>query len=106
MVLDYWDIDCYALDTNRDHSVVFETASKNCISDSFVDHDGYSPVAQLVKNPPAMWETWIRSLGWEDPPGEGKGYPLLYSCLETSMDRGAWWATVHGVAESWTSLSD
>ena len=41
MVLDYWDIDCYALDTNRDHSVVFEIASKYCILDSFVDHDGY-----------------------------------------------------------------
>ena len=32
-------------------------------------------------------------------PGEGKGYPLQYCCLENSMDRGAWWATVHGVAE-------
>ena len=34
-------------------------------------------------------------------PGEGNGYPLQYSCLENSMDRGAWWATVHGVAKSW-----
>ena len=33
-------------------------------------------------------------------PEEGNGYPLQYSCLENSMDRGAWWATVHGVAES------
>ena len=33
-------------------------------------------------------------------PGEGNGYPLQYSCLENSMDRGAWWATVHGVTES------
>ena len=32
-------------------------------------------------------------------PGEGNGYPLQYSCLENSMDRGTWWATVHGVAE-------
>ena len=35
-------------------------------------------------------------------PGEGKGYPLQCSCLENSMDRGAWWATGHGVAKSWT----
>ena len=35
-------------------------------------------------------------------PGEGLGNPLQYSCLENSMDRGAWWATVHGVAKSWT----
>ena len=40
--LDYRDIEWFALETNRDHSVTFETASKYCISDSFVDHDGYS----------------------------------------------------------------
>ena len=40
--LDYCDFEWFALETNRDHSVVFETASKYCISDSFVDHDGYS----------------------------------------------------------------
>ena len=40
--LDYRDIEWFALETNRDHSVVFEIASKDCISDSFVDHDGYS----------------------------------------------------------------
>jgi len=37
--------------------------------------------------------------------GEGNGNPLQYSCLENPMDRGAWWATVHGVAKSWTRLS-
>ena len=40
--LDYHDIEWFALKMNRDHSVVFELASKYCISDSFVDHDGYS----------------------------------------------------------------
>ena len=40
--LDYCDIEWFALETNRDHSVGFETASKYCISDSFVDYDGYS----------------------------------------------------------------
>ena len=40
--LDYRDIEWFALETNRDHSVIFEIASKYCISDSFVDHDGYS----------------------------------------------------------------
>ena len=39
-------------------------------------------------------------------PGEGNGNPLQYSCLENSVDRGAWWATVHGVAKSQTRLSD
>ena len=37
---------------------------------------------------------------------EGNGTPLQYSCLENPMDRGPWWATVHGVAKSWTQLSD
>ena len=51
-----------------------------------------SLVAQLVKNPPAIWETWVQSLGWEDllekgtSAGEGNGYPLQYSGLENSID--------------------
>ena len=60
-----------------------------------------SLVVQLVKNPPAMWEIWVRSLGWERFPGEGKGYLLQYSGLENSMD-----CIVHEVAKSWTQLSD
>ena len=43
---------------------------------------GASLVVQMVKNPPAMWETWVQPLGWEDPPGGGHGNPLQYSCLE------------------------
>ena len=39
-------------------------------------------------------------------PGEGNGYPLQYSCLENSIDRRAWWATVHGVTKSLTLLSE
>ena len=51
----------------------------------------------MVKNPPASAgdakdaETWVRSLGWEDPLEDEMGMPLQYSCLEKSMDRGAWW---------------
>ena len=48
-------------------------------------------LAQLVKSPPAMRETWVRSLGQGRSPGEGNGSPLQYSRLETPMDRGAWW---------------
>ena len=44
--------------------------------------------------------------GWGGFPGGGHGNPLQDSCLENPMDRGAWWATVHGVAKSWTQLSD
>ena len=43
-------------------------------------------IAQLVKNQPAMWETWVQFLGLGRFPGEGKGYPLQYSGLENPMD--------------------
>ena len=46
-----------------------------------------------------MQEAWVRSLGWEDPLGEGNGKPFQYSCLGNPMDRGAWWATVPWVAK-------
>ena len=65
-----------------------------------------SLVAQRLKPLPAIWETWVRSLRWEDSPGEGNGNPLQYSCLENPMGGEAWWATVHGVAKSRTGLSD
>ena len=60
----------------------------------------------MVKRLPTMRETWVRNLGREDSPGEGNGNPLQYYCLENPMDRGAWWATAHGVAKSQTRLSD
>ena len=44
-----------------------------------------------------MQGAWVRSLGQEDSPGEGNGNPMQYSRLGNHMDRGAWWATVHGV---------
>ena len=53
-----------------------------------------------------MQDTWVQSLGQENPPEEGNGYPLQYSCLENSMDRGAWWATVHVVTKSQIQLSN
>ena len=64
-----------------------------------------TPGGSVVKNPPEMQKTWIRSLGWEIP-REGNGNPLQYSCLETSTDRGAWQTTVHGGTKSWTVLRD
>ena len=62
-------------------------------------------MAQAVENLPAMQETWVQSLGWEDPLEKQMATHSSYSCLENSMDRGAWWATVHGVARSWPRLS-
>ena len=56
----------------------------------------------MVKNLPAVQERWVQSLGQE----EGNGNPLQHSCLENSIDRGTWQATVPGVAKSQTRLSD
>ena len=57
-----------------------------------------SLVAQLVKNPPAVREIWVRSLGWEGPLEEGMATHSTFLAQRIPMDRGAWWATVHGVA--------
>ena len=48
-----------------------------------------------------MQETWVQPLGREDPL-EKEMEPHQYSSLENPMDKGAWWATVHGVVKSWT----
>ena len=63
-------------------------------------------VTQTVKNPPANTGDPGSTPGSGRSPGEGNGYQLQYSCLENPMDTGAWWATVHGVTQSWTGLSD
>ena len=56
-----------------------------------------SVVTPVVKNFPAIWETQVWSLGWEDPLEKEMAAHSQYSCLENPMDRGAWWDTVHGV---------
>ena len=61
-----------------------------------------SLVAQMVRNPPAMRETWVRSLAWEDPLEEGMATQSSILAGRIPMDRGAWWTTVHGVTKSWT----
>ena len=61
-----------------------------------------SLVAQTVKNPPSMWETWVRSPSWEDPLEEGMATHSSILAWRIPKDRGAWRATIHGVAKSWT----
>ena len=62
-----------------------------------------SLVAQMVKNLPTMQGS-IPGTGGS--PAEGKGYPLQYSCLESSMERGDWQSIVHGIAKSRIPLSN
>ena len=65
-----------------------------------------SLVAQLVKNLSAMQETWVQSLGWEELLKEGIATHPSILAWRIPMDREAWRATVHGVAKSWTQLSN
>ena len=60
----------------------------------------------MVKNSPTSAGDMGSIPGSGKSPGEGNGNLLQYSCLENPMDRGAWQATIHGVAKSWTWLSD
>ena len=56
----------------------------------------------MVKNLPAMWETWVQSLSWEDPLEEGTATHSSILAWENSMDRGAWQAAIHGVEKNQT----
>ena len=64
------------------------------------------PGGSVVKTLPANAGDVGSNPGLGRSPGEGNGNPLQYSCLGNPMDRGAWWATVHGVTKSWTGLGD
>ena len=61
-----------------------------------------SLVAQMVKNPPVMWETSVPCLGWEDPLEEGMAIHSRVLAWRIPMDRRAWQATVYRVTKSWT----
>ena len=63
-------------------------------------------MAQVVKNPPEVQETWVQSLGWEDPLKKGMATHSSILVWRIPMDREAWQATAHGVTKSWTLLSD
>ena len=65
-----------------------------------------SLVAQTVKNLPAMWKTWVQSLGWKDTLGQGITIHSSILAWRIPMDRGARWAIVHGVTKSQTQLSN
>ena len=62
-------------------------------------------MAQTVKNLPAVQETWVRSLGWEDSLEKGMATHSSILAWRITSDRGAWQATVHGVTKSWTQLT-
>ena len=60
----------------------------------------------MVKNPPAVWETWVQSLAWEDLLEEGKATYSSILIWRIPMDGGAWWALAHEVTRGRTQLSE
>ena len=86
-------------DQHRLQWVIREHQSGNCVL-------VHTLVAQMVKNLPAMQETWVRSLGWEVPLEKGMATHSSILAWRIPMDRGAWGATVHGVPKSQTWLSN
>ena len=71
-----------------------------------IQYSWASLVAQMVKNLPGMWGTWVQSLGWEFPLEEDMETHSSVLAWRIPMHRGAWESTVHGVAKSQTRLSD
>ena len=63
-------------------------------------------VAQMIKNPPAMRETWVRSLGWDDPLEEGMATHSSILPWKIPMDKEAWRTIVHGITKGRTRLND
>ena len=71
-----------------------------------VQYSWGSLVAKMVKGPPAAWETWLRSLGWEDPLEEDTATHSSILAWRIPKDRSIWRATVHGITKGQTRLSD
>ena len=61
-------------------------------------------MAQMVRNSPSMWKSWVQSLGWEDPLGEGRATHSSILAWRIPMERGIWLVTVHRVTKSPTPL--
>ena len=97
---------------SKSHHITLSPQTRQCLAVSFWGRDldsGCQGAAQRLKNLPAVQETWVRILGRVGKIPLEKGmatHPLQYSCQENCMDRGAWQATVDGVTESQTQLSN
>ena len=87
------------------NSVMQTPNSRSLVVFDLLGFDGASQVAQTVKNPPAMRETWVRSLGWEDSLEEGVATHSSILAWEIPRQRSLA-VTVHRVAKSWTRLSN
>ena len=73
-----------------------------CANMHICTHIWASQVVLVAKNPPAMQETWVQSLGWEDPLEEGTATYSSILAWRILMDRGAWQAAIHGVEKNQT----
>ena len=87
--------------------LVMEDSTESCsLFTSISVFHPTSLVAQVVKSPPAMQETWVQPLGWEYHLEQGMVIHFSIPAWRIRIDRGAWWVVVHGVTKSWTQRSD
>ena len=91
----------YTVDSN-----LWKSSNSVCVLKNLAEHILKPLGALKVKNQPAKRETRGLIPGWGRFPGEGNCNPLQYSCLKNAMDRGGWWATVHGAKKSQTRPND
>ena len=97
---------CHPMDCSPPSSPVHgDSPGKNTGVDCHALLQGIFPTQGSNPGLPAMQETCVRSLGWEDPLEEGMATHSSILAWRIPMDRGAWWATVHGVTESRTQVS-
>ena len=87
----------------KDHS---RFLNRNLHINSFSKWIKEFPASSMVKNQPAMWETWVQPLGWEDALEEGMATHSIILDWRIPTDRGGWQAMVHGVVKSQTQLSN
>ena len=90
------------------NNIPLNAYTMTCLFASLVSIYGF-PGGAALKNPPdnagAAGDGGLISVSRRSP-GRGNGNPLQYSCLESPMDRGTWWAIVHGITKSWPRLSN
>ena len=98
------------VNTTRNRKEELLQLDKCYLQNSYCHHNCHhiwaSLVVQMVKNPPAKQEILVQSLGWEDPLEEAMAIHFSILTWRISMERGAWWAIVHGIPKSWKVLSD
>ena len=99
-----WSIHLHKYNSRWDHSSILGSGRSPGEGTSYpLQYSWASLVAKIIKNSPAVWQTWVRSLDWEYPLEKRMSTHSSILAWRTPMDKGIWRITVHGVAESDTT---